>query len=90
MTGGDSVKQPPRQRAITSVPMLKAVLCADCESISESRSAVCGVCGGRPLGNRGRLRRSARASEPLGDVRTPGISRQLTTLVASADPGRPT
>ena len=90
MTGGDSVKRPPRHRAINSVPLLKAVLCADCESISESRSEVCGVCGGRSLVNLGRLLRSAMESETLVDVRNPVISRQLTTLVASADPGRPT
>jgi len=48
-----------KRGAIDSVPLLNAVLCADCECISESRSDVCGVCGGRSLSNLGRLLGSA-------------------------------
>ena len=84
------MKRPSQHRAINSVPLLKAVLCADCESISESRSEVCGVCGGRSLVNLGRLLRSAMESEARVDVRDPLINRPLATLVDSADLRRPT
>ena len=78
------MKRPPQHRAINSVPLLKAVLCADCESISESRSEVCGVCGGRSLVNLGRLLRSAMESEARVDVKDPLINQELRTLVDSA------
>ena len=84
------MKQPRQHRTINSVPLLKAVLCADCECISESRSEVCGVCGGRSLVNLGRLLRSAMETESQVDVRDPIINRQVATLVDSADLRRPT
>ncbi|HYN14854.1 MAG TPA: hypothetical protein VES66_03585 [Terriglobales bacterium] len=75
---------------INSVPLLKAVLCADCECISESRYDVCGVCGGRSLVNLGRLLGSAMQSEAEIDVTDPLIGPGLETLVDSALPRRPT
>ena len=83
------MKQLPYHRANNSVPLLKAVLCADCEYISESRSEVCGVCGGRSLVNLGRLLGSAIQSETEIDVSDPLINRELRTLVDSALPRPP-
>jgi hypothetical protein len=57
------MKRQPKVVVINSVPLRNAVLCADCECISESRSEVCGVCGGRSLVNLGRLLGSAWQSE---------------------------
>ena len=75
--------------AINSVPLLKAVLCADCECISESRFDVCGVCGGRSLVNLGRLLRSAMQNEvPVAtQVTEPLITRDLKTVVDSPSCG---
>ncbi len=64
--------------------LLKAVLCTDCECISESRTEVCGVCGGRSLVNLGRLLGSAMQSEAGLGVADPVISRGLRTLADSA------
>ncbi len=66
------------------MPLLNAILCADCECISESRHDVCGVCGGRSLVNLGRLLGSAAQNEPEVDLTDPLISRELETLVDSA------
>ena len=74
---------------LNSVPLLNAVLCADCECISESRGQVCAVCGGRSLVNLGRLLGSAMQAEIDGDVTDPLISRQLESLVDSAFPQNP-
>lgn len=68
---------------IQSVALLNAVLCADCECISESRNHVCAVCGGRSLVSLSRLLGSARQVHAEGNVRDPLISRQLETLVGS-------
>jgi hypothetical protein len=81
---GGSVKRQPKVVVINSVPLRNAVLCADCECISESRSEVCGVCGGRSLVNLGRLLGSALQSEAEFDLTDPVISRELQTLVDSA------
>ena len=83
------MKEPFQHGAINSVRLLKAVLCADCECISESRHEVCGVCGGRSLVNLGRLLGSAMQSEAEFDVTDPLISRELRTLVDSALPRPP-
>jgi hypothetical protein len=65
------------------VPLQNAVLCADCECISESTNDVCGVCGGRALVNLGRLLGSATQAEAAAasHVSEPLISRELDTLV---------
>jgi hypothetical protein len=71
---------------VNSVPLQKAVLCADCECITESRNEVCGVCGGRSLVNLGRLLGSAMEGEAGAGLADPPISRELRTLVDSALP----
>src|SRR5215469_12705035 len=40
---------------LNTVPLLHAVLCADCEVISDSSGEVCSVCGSRSLLNLGRI-----------------------------------
>ena len=80
----------PLKRGVTPcVPLQNAVLCADCECISESRSDVCGVCGGRSLVNLGRLLGSAMQNEAEFDLTDPVIRRELQTLVDSALPRPP-
>jgi len=83
------MKRPFRRGIISSVPLLQAVLCADCECISESRSNVCGVCGGGSLVHLGRLLRSAMQAEAEVSLSDPRISRELQTLVDSAIPRQP-
>ncbi len=84
MFDGGSVKEPLERRSINSVHLLKAVLCTDCECISESRTEVCGVCGGRSLVNLGRLLGSAMQSEAGIGVTDPPISPGLRTPADSA------
>jgi hypothetical protein len=40
---------------LNSVPLLEAVLCADCEIISNSAGETCEICGSRSLLSLGRL-----------------------------------
>lgn len=40
---------------LTSVPLLEAVLCADCEIISNSAGESCEICGSRSLLSLGRV-----------------------------------
>jgi len=40
---------------LNSVPLANAVLCADCEVISDSAGETCGVCGSRSLLSLGRV-----------------------------------
>ena len=40
---------------LTSVPLLEAVLCADCEIISNSGGESCEICGSRSLLSLGRV-----------------------------------
>ncbi len=78
------MKEPLQRGSINSVHLLKAVLCTDCECISESRTEVCGVCGGRSLVNLGRLLKSAMQSEAGVGVTNPPISPGLRTPTDSA------
>ena len=73
------MKRPIKPLVIHSVPLLHAVLCGDCECMSESRNQVCAVCGGRSLINLARLLGSAMQAEV--DVTDPLISREFGTLV---------
>ncbi|MFI5089155.1 MAG: hypothetical protein ACHP7P_03750 [Terriglobales bacterium] len=83
------MKRPFKRGIINSVPLLQAVLCADCECVSESRSDVCGVCGGGSLVHLGRLLGSAAQAEAEVGLGDPLISRELQTLVDSAIPRQP-
>ncbi len=44
-----------RDPVLSSVPLLEAVLCADCEIISNSGGETCEVCGSRSLLSLGRI-----------------------------------
>jgi hypothetical protein len=74
------MKRPLRRGVIDCVPLQNAVLCADCECISESRNDVCGVCGGRSLVNLARLLGSAAQHEAGVGLTDPLMSRELETL----------
>jgi hypothetical protein len=82
------MKWPIKPVLIHSVPLLNAVLCGNCECISESRNNTCAVCGGSALVNLRRLLGSAIQAEPDVDVNDPLISRELEMLVYSAVPPR--
>ena len=43
------------ETTLNTVPLVNAVLCADCEVISDSSGEVCSVCGSRSLLNLGRV-----------------------------------
>jgi hypothetical protein len=78
------MKRPFKRGASSYVPLQNAVLCADCECISESRNDVCGVCGGCSLVNLARLLGSAAQNETEVNPTDPLMSRELETLVDSA------
>ena len=78
------MKRPYKRGVINSVPLMQAVLCADCECVSESRSNVCGVCGGSSLVHLGRLLGSAAQAEAEASLSDPLVHRELQTLVDSA------
>jgi hypothetical protein len=83
------MKRPFKRGVITCVPLQNAVLCADCECISESNNDVCGVCGGRALVNLGRLLGSAAQGEAAAasQVGDPLIRRPTDTLGDSPSRG---
>jgi len=83
------MKRPFKRGVVNSVPLMQAVLCADCECVSESRNDVCCVCGGGSLVHLGRLLGSAMQAETEASLSDPLINRQLQTLVDSAIPGEP-
>jgi hypothetical protein len=83
------MNRPLKRGVINSIPLMQAVLCADCECISESRSDACAVCGGSSLVHLGRLLGSAAQAEAEASLRDPLIHRELQTLVDSAIPRRP-
>ena len=77
------------RRVVTSIPLMQAVLCADCECICESTNNVCGVCGGSSLVHLGRLLGSAMQAGTEADLNDPLTSRELQMLVDSAIPPEP-
>jgi hypothetical protein len=83
------MKRPLRRGAITCVPLQNAVLCGDCECISESTNDVCEICGGRALVNLGRLLGSAAQAEaPVATpVSEPMLGREFETLTDSTSRG---
>ncbi len=73
------------------VPLQSAVLCADCEIITENRGGHCRVCGGRALLSMARV-----LGGPVGEERavllddgTAEASRVVRDLVESAFPTEP-
>ena len=71
---------------ITSIPLSHAVLCADCEVISDSSGEVCEVCGSRSLLNLGRVLGGCIGAEravmvPLDEAEM----RRLFTLFVNPD-----
>lgn len=46
---------PPANRSLNAVALQKAVLCADCDVVSDSPHDVCMVCGSRSLVNISRM-----------------------------------
>ena len=81
MSDGGVMKRPFRRGAISCVPLQNAVLCGDCECISESTNDVCEICGGRALVNLGRLLGSAAQAEAAtAQVSEPLMGRELEAL----------
>jgi hypothetical protein len=78
------MKRPFKRGVITCVALQNAVLCADCECISESRNDVCEVCGGRALVNLARLLGSAMQGETASLIDMPeSLRRELEPLADS-------
>ena len=75
------MKRPFKRGVSKCVPLQNAVLCGDCECISESTNDVCEICGGRALVNLGRLLGSAAQAEaPTAHVSEPLMGRELESL----------
>ena len=73
-------------RDLNFVPLQSAVLCADCELITQSRTGQCPICGGRALLSIGRV-----LGGPLGDNRAimldpaeAEVTRLVEELIESA------
>lgn len=62
-----------REGPLNAIPLKNAVLCADCEVVSDSPHGFCRVCGSRSLFNISRV---------LGGT----LPRERTTLVSAAIP----
>jgi hypothetical protein len=76
---------------LNAIPLLNAVLCADCEMLSDSASDTCEVCGSRSLLNLERL-----LGGSVGQVRARVVPaeqfdrrREFTVLVNRDRDGRP-
>jgi len=74
---------PKPESVLNAVPLQNAVLCADCEVISDSAGEVCSVCGSRSLLSIGRVlggsvgeERAVLLTEPEANLR-----RMFTLLV---------
>jgi hypothetical protein len=66
---------PKPEPALNTIQLLNAVLCADCEVISDSAGDVCVVCGSRSLLSLGRV-----LGGSIGQVRAvlvPGAEKEL-------------
>jgi hypothetical protein len=72
------------ESTLNTVPLLQAVLCADCEVISDSVGEICAVCGSRSLLSLGRI-----LGGSVGDERAvvlpeeEGRARRMFTLFVS-------
>src|SRR5271169_560584 len=69
---------PKPEPTLNTIHLLSAVLCADCEVISDSASDVCAVCGSRSLLSLGRV-----LGGSIGDVRAvvvPAVERELRNM----------
>jgi hypothetical protein len=71
---------------LNTVPLINAVLCADCEVISDSSGEVCSVCGSRSLLNVARV-----LGGSVGDERAvvlpeeEGHARRMFTVLVNRD-----
>jgi len=77
------------KNAIETVSLPRAVLCTDCECISEARADSCLVCGCHSVVNLARLLATTvmKTDAPVEiQMRDPLIRRELQSLVDSADP----
>jgi len=77
---------PKPEPTLNTIHLLSAVLCADCEVISDSASDICAVCGSRSLLSLGRV-----LGGSIGDARAvlvpPGEKelRNMFTLLVNPD-----
>ena len=77
---------PKPEPTLNTVHLLNAVLCADCEVISDSASDICAVCGSRSLLSLGRV-----LGGSIGEVRAVLVSpaeremRNMFTLLVNPD-----
>lgn len=72
--------------ALNAIQLMNAVLCADCEVISDSASDVCAVCGSRSLLSLGRVLGGSIGEERAVLVTAGGRElRNLFTLLVKPD-----
>jgi hypothetical protein len=79
--------EPAKSEAIlNTVPLVNAVLCADCEVISDSSGEVCSVCGSRSLLNLGRvLGGSVGGERAVVLPEEEGRARRMFTVLVNRD-----
>ena len=71
---------------LNTIDLLNAVLCADCEVISDSAGEVCAVCGSRSLLSLGRVLGGSIGEERAVLVSAPGQElRNMFTLLVNPD-----
>ena len=71
---------------LSTIDLLNAVLCADCEVISDSAGEVCAVCGSRSLLSLGRVLGGSIGEERAVLVSAPGQElRNMFTLLVNPD-----
>jgi hypothetical protein len=74
------------ERILNTIHLLSAVLCADCEVISDSVSDVCAVCGSRSLLSLGRVLGGSIGEERAVLASTGGNElRNMFTLLVNPD-----
>jgi hypothetical protein len=74
----------PQQPLLTSLNLENAVLCADCEVISDSNGEVCGACGSRSLLSLGRVLGGSVGSERARIVDEAELLRSGFTVLVNS------
>jgi hypothetical protein len=77
MNGSDDMGSRERTRVLNAVPLENAVLCAECDVVSDSPHDVCLVCGSHSLFNVARVF-WREASEEEGNPDYPATGRSAT------------
>jgi hypothetical protein len=70
-----------RHKGLSTVPLLNAVFCGDCETISNSPHEGCAICGSRSLMNLDRMLGGSLSGEEQHDGKTANYNLELVVKV---------